>query len=262
MQFICGLAIGGAVIAAFAALLHDYPNLDPRNAWLVIIAPSLSGVFIAFLVNALNAQREKKTREEEFQKYRLAILHELSNRVAACVIDYHLPWKGYGHINNKTNRSLKAVYKFKIPDPVIYPSAGSTLGKMRPNTVKAIIHFYNSFFRWKREIVDAEYSAKRKDKNGHDVYYVNSSDLRRMSRRLGETIEPGLAALKAMCGEIGSTEAETIIAQHFEAHYAYLTTQDPRYDLVGNIKPFSLMASLADEARNQKEEEMKPVNHY
>jgi len=261
MQLITGIFIGVGVASALAAFLHDYPTFDPRYSWLTVVVPIFSGVFIALVANELNIRRERINKENEFRRFRVSLLHELSNRVAACVIDYHLPWMGYGLKSSKSIRSLKAVYKFKPIDPVIYPKAGEIIGRLEQESAKALIHFYSAFFRWKREIDDAEHSAIETSLKGKMTLSVLPGDLLRMSRRLGETLEPGLQALRTLKSEIGP-EADGIIKQHFEAHYAFLTSKDPRYEYVNNIRPFELLNFLIEQAKLQKEDHMEFVKHY
>src|SRR5690606_1308737 len=104
--------------------------------------------------------------------------------------------------------------------------------------------------------VDAEYSAVEKDEVLDPRRMVTPGDLRRMSRRLGETLRPALDALNAFRSEIGD-EADVIIKDHFESVYRMVLPGDSRFEHVGRVDPISLLEELASVARRQKEAEKR-----
>jgi hypothetical protein len=231
---------------------------ESELAWrlVAIFVPILVAGMAAVFTNWLATRRDRASKAADVQKTKIALLHELSSRVAHCAFDYEKPWRAWGGgIFKKDEKvKLKRVLKFKPVAPVMYPPDTATFGCMSSETASALINFYTALGRWEREVSDAEYSAK--DEDGDKI--MPWGDLIRLSRRLGETLAPGKAALAALVAEVGvDVPADEIIKANFVAYYRFAVPNDDRSARVSNMHPFLLLDELAATARKQKEEEQK-----
>lgn len=231
-------------------------HIQNESEWVwrlaAVVIPIIVAVFAPLFANWLTTQRAQKDKSTDVLRTKVALLHELSSRVVHCVYDYEAPWCAWGTVTANQVVDLKRVKKFKPIGPVMYPPDSATFGSMSAATGSALVNFYTALGRWAREIDDAEHSAV--EVRGKKV--VPDGDLRRLSRRLGETLAPGLEALTALRDDIGS-EADEIIRSNFDAYYRFAVPNDPRSARVGNMQPLVLLAEQAAIARTQKEMEQR-----
>jgi len=142
------------------------------------------GALLAVLGTRVSAWLKKPADEADLAR---AIHTELADRVARCCFDFEDPWHEYG-INPEAIDSNR-LRKFAPYDPIVYPALAGQIAMLPDGPLQCLLKFYFRLAAWQR---DAENTA--------DVYpdkLVQEAEVKRLSRRLRETLKPGLDALDA-----------------------------------------------------------------
>lgn len=115
---------------------------------------------------------------------------EISTLTARCVFDYWVPFSFYTSPGGGGEvRLLEDVIKFRIPDPIIYPSLFDVLAGLEPSAQVAVVQFYDSIERWRREIDSLAVVGR----NTFDFSYMN-----RLQRRLGEVFPFAISVMQEL----------------------------------------------------------------
>lgn len=146
---------------------------------------------------------------------------ELADRVARCCFDYEEPWAQFDPpAANAAGMDVDRLRRFASFPPIIYPAAAAQLSLLPGDALQTLLKFYYRLAAWQR---DVDTVAARHSSMG----VVPNTELRRLGRRIRETVAPGLAALEAFSPLVG--DADAIEADLLAGYDTFRKDRDPAY---------------------------------
>lgn len=214
---------------------------DPEKVLLATIS-AIVGFALRALYEWIKDNRAKKT---EKLRISTALFHELCDRAARCSYDYGFPFSKYAYPKTHTNRKLDDIVKFNPASPLVFPAVIDKLG-IYPATVGAnLMVFYSALERWRQEL-------ELTTKVFHPTSDLPDGYMQRLSRRLGETLEPAVNALDALAPLVPNSGL--IESRYFNAYFtqdAVSQLQREQVDLTGSLKTFLKLAAESKKAERQ-----------
>ena len=179
----------GLVVLVAYALVAYRPDYFGNVGFLVV--GTLIGIYPAFLIEEFRSTREK-------ERMTIALFHELANRVARCCFDFENPWKAY--YRQPQNMDIARLRRFAPDPPVIYPSVAAQIATFRSDAIQSLILFYAFLAAWQRDIESTADECVRHSSA------VLPDHVRRLARRLRNTLKPGQDILEKLSGRVPGAE--------------------------------------------------------
>jgi hypothetical protein len=175
------IIIYGATLIIASAIIANDPTYLGNVGFLVLGAAF--GSYPAFLIAEYYAYRDRK-------RMATAIFQELSNRVARCCFDFESPWKDLQ--STTIPMDVSRLKKFAPIPPVIYPALAPHIAIFDNTIGQSVIRFYIFLSAWEKDIqtTTEEFEVRK--------IPINPNDVRRLSRRLRNTLTSGKDALEGI----------------------------------------------------------------
>lgn len=238
-----GLALGCVIVVMIPASIATGEAIKSSD-WIgfsgsvVAGAMTLVAAVIAWFAvqRQIDAQEQTQTRARERQTADLAsILYaELAHLVARCCFDSEGPWKDYWPKSARPEKmEASRLRKFIPVEPVIYLATAGQLALLG-DAAQHLIEFHYRLSALRREIgnfaSDTDISTKP----------VNGSDVKLVSRRFRETLQPGSRALDALAPMVQNSEAIEALAR--KLYYEARPHEDLKKTLKQHIDELLLIA--------------------
>ncbi|NOT38922.1 MAG: hypothetical protein HOP13_00350 [Alphaproteobacteria bacterium] len=147
---------------------------------------------------------------------------ELAEFVARCCFDFENPWqKLFANDHKSTEMHQLRLSKFIPETPIVYESTANQLALLKGSAPQALVQFYYRVAAWRRDASNMALSLRAaEDKTNPNSLAppptLDSADARFLSRRLKETLRPGLDALVALGSLVDNAQGteDAAIAAH------------------------------------------------
>ena len=171
--------------ALFNCWLEWWPEMSFAEQSIFLLAGAAVGFFAGQAADYLRVTRHKK-------QVATAVYAEVANRLARCAHDYKAPWGASWGPDEADEfarqRDPYSLVKFLPQPPMVFPSLGDSIALLPPKAISPLIDFYFRLEAWRRDL-----SAVSEGKGNYDIETVVT-----LTYRLGETLEPGRDALRAL----------------------------------------------------------------
>ena len=184
------LSLGGVIAIGFSIILIATGGDLASVGFLVL------GALVAAASGLISEEVRRPTQARDLAH---ALHIELADRVARCCFDSEWPWNKYSD-EDKANIEMTPfrVRKFIPNEPIVYRASANQLGLLPKGAATAIIHFYNRLDAWGRDIENRAGENEGGRLEADEIYLL--------SRRIRQTLGPGLRALETLSSQVEDYE--------------------------------------------------------
>lgn len=230
-------------------LTNEKTFIDRYLAPIAGIAGTIIGASITIAIKYFD---KRSARREQEIFVATSLLDEIANRAARCAFDYETPWSQYTpNQKNYKPRDLQKVLKFLPNAPIMYPALANQIAILDYESRTAITTFYAKLDDWHREIEDTYRLNYKADTPNPQL---PKGVLFRLSRRLGETLEPAKIAIEKVSAYV--PDGKKITKANFINLYRTSVVGD-RANIPEKEEPYETLDRLIRYAWNAKKAEQK-----
>lgn len=227
------------VVTAAAVVILAYSLfMMLRDEWKANTGFLVFGALLAVLATLMMAWLQRASDEADLAR---AIHTELADRIARCCFDYEEPWGRYDREDFVGSTDSNRLRRFAPFPPIIYPAVAGEIAMLPDEALQCLMKFYFRLAAWQRDLENVAAAYPQASST------APSSDLRRLGRRLRETLVPGRDALEAFTKLV--REPYKIEDELLAAYDVFRRDRNPAYSAATSLRE-RLQNRLADiEAR-------------